>query len=362
MECDGNIFYFCYIAKNDCKLQTSRFIPIYQRLTSYYRDRIIRQQIPPESRMDSINKMMERHKVSRETAKLVLRNLVEAGLVESKVGQGSFVTANTELKKEWGIVIPFHSSNLETLIGFLNDEAQKRGRKISYFLGYNDPEEEIKLVGSMIRNGLEAVIIVPNYDESLTSDFYRNLKQGNTRIVLADNTMAGSYFNYVIQSYDLGVKRAFDYLTFRNNKNLLFVKNEPWRRTNLVHELMEHTLKIFIQQQTNNRNLFVINDLSMLKRNFILENQIGGILTSSDIDSVRIVGRLRSWNIKIPEGISVVSYGNTELTNFFSPSITAIDCKYSEMAQRTVKLIFDKTKKTHPEQHVIQPELVIRET
>lgn len=351
-----------YLAKKGYSLQHTGFTPIYKKLTDYYRERIIKQEMPPTSRMDSINKMMERHHISRETAKLILKKLVEQGLVESRIGKGSFVTANVSIKKEWGIVIPFYSTNLETLIGLINEEAKMRGRGISYFLDYNDPEEETRLVGSMIRKGFEAIIIVPNYNESLTASFYRNLKPGNTRIVLIDNTMAGSYFNYVIQSYDLGVKRAFDYLISRGYKNLLFVKNEAWRRTNLVYQLMENTLGILTHQYSPTMNLFIISDLNEFNKDYVMDKRIGGILSCSDTSALRIVGRLRKWNIKLPEEISVVAYGNTELTSLFKPAVTAIDCKYREMARIAASLISDENKKSSPEQHVIQPALIIRET
>jgi len=50
---------------------------------------------------------MLKHGVSRETAKLVLKNLVKDGLVISVPGKGSFISPQKDIKKEWGIVIPF---------------------------------------------------------------------------------------------------------------------------------------------------------------------------------------------------------------------------------------------------------------
>ena len=240
-------------------------------------------------------------------------------------------------------------------------EAAKKGRKIRYFLHYNEPEEEIRLVGNMLRQGYEAVIVVPNYDESLTANFYRNLNQGNSVVVLVDNTMGGSFFNYVIQSYDLGVKRAITYLISRNDKNLLFVKNETWRGRNLVYELMEQSMQMFIDQQAPERKLYVISGLSDFSQEFIKTNNIGGILCSTDVDSLKVTGRLSRWGIKMPDQISVVSYGNTELTQSANPPVTAVDCNYEEMARLTASLIFDRSTKI-TKQHVIQPVLITRQT
>lgn len=337
------------------------FVPIYQRLFEFYKERIIKQEYLPGSRVDSINRIISRHNVSRETAKLVLNKLSEEGFIIKKAGKGSFVTYTRETQQVWGVVIPFYSTNIEDLIANLNKEAQKVDRSVRYFLHYNEPEEEIRLVGNMLRQGYEAVIIVPNYDESLTADFYRNLNQGNSVVLLVDNTMGGSFFSYVIQSYDLGVKRAINYLTYRNDKNLLFVKNEIWRGRNLVYELMEQSMQMFIDQQAPARKLYVISGLSGFNQEFIIRNNIGGILCSTDIDSLKVTGRLNRWGIKMPDQVSVVSYGNTELTQSATPSVTAVDCNYGEMAKLTASLIFDcDTKIT--KQFVIQPEIIIRQT
>jgi DNA-binding LacI/PurR family transcriptional regulator len=305
---------------------------------------------------------MARHEVSRETAKIVLKNLVNDGLAISIPGKGTYVASNRKIKKEWGLVIPFFSSNLEELLNHLSYEAGKYGRKLNFYLDYNTPLEEMRLVGTMIKEGFEAIIIVPNFDESLTAEFYRKLNNRDTRIVLIDNTMAGSYFNYVIQSYDLGVKRAFDYLKEKNRKNILFIRNETWRGKNLVHDLMEQTLKSLIERDKYFRELFVISRIKDLHKEMINTNDIGGVLASTDIESIRLAGRLKKWKINVPGEVSIVSYGNTELTEFFKPSITSIDCHYKEMAELTSSLIINQDLKSVREQHVIQPELIIRET
>jgi len=305
---------------------------------------------------------MDRHSVSRETAKLVLKRLIEEGLVISKAGKGTFINSQRSLKKVWGMIVPFYSSNIEQLIGYLQEEAGKRGRELVYFFDYNNAEEEKQLVGTMIFEGYEAILVVPNYNEMTTAEFYRKLIPGNTKVMLVDNTMAGSYFRYVIQSYDLGVKRAIDYLAQRGTGNLMLVKNEIWKGRNLLHELMEQTFRMLIEERYADRKLYVIDRVNDLNIKYIQGNGITGVLCCTDADSIRVVGRLKQWSIKIPDQVAVVSYGDTELTKFFDPPITAIDCKYDEMAQRTAQLLDDNPDVEITEQYIIQPELIIRNT
>jgi DNA-binding LacI/PurR family transcriptional regulator len=338
------------------------FVPLYLRLFDYYREKIIKQEYKPGERIDSITRLMQKHNVSRETAKIVLSKLAEEKYIIKRAGKGSFVTYRKDLQKIWGIVIPFLSSNIEELIENLYQEAKQYDRQIRYLLHYNDPEEEMRQVGTMIRDGYEAIMIVPNYNESLTANFYRNLSTGSSVIILLDNTMVGSFFNYVIQSYDLGAKRAFNYLSSQNPKNLLFVKDESWRGNNLVLELIENSLKFFIGSHISERKLYNITSLQEVNENFIKENNIGGILCWSDTDGIRLARRIMEWNMKFTTEISLVSYGNTELTVAGKTLLTVIDCKYPEMARLAASMVFCEDSINETQQFVLEPELVIRKT
>ena len=342
-------------------MSTESFIPIYKRLTDYYRGRILTQDLQPGQRIDSINRIMERHRVSRETAKLVQDNLRKEKLIVSIPGKGSYITPQSEVKKVWGIIMPTFTSNIENLIIQLESEAMKRGRELIHYLTYNDSTEEEKLVGTMIRDGYEAVIIVPNSNETLTADFYRQLIPGQTQVILIDHTMAGSWFQYAIQSYDLGIRRAVDYLVSRNAGNLLLVQNDVWKGRDLLNELIEHTFRELVAQKAPDRKVHIVSNARGLRPEHIRKNNIGGILSCSDVDSIKVLGRLKNWGINIPGEVSLVSYGNTELTEFFEPSITVVDSNYSEMAKHTAHLI-ENMGDYIEKQYVIQPRLIIRDT
>lgn len=339
----------------------NRHIPLYKRITDYYSRRIYQQEFAPGAPIDSIHKIMDRHLVSRETAKLVHKNLVDKGLVVAVQGKGTFVNVQHVRENAWGVVVPFLSSNIEHLIALLCEAARGAHCNLKYFLHYNNPEEEMRITSEMILAGYEAIIVVPNYDESRTADYYRRIVTGNSKLILADNTMAGSYFNYVIQSYDLGVKRAFDYLVSRQDGNFLLLGTETWKGQHLVVELIENTLRMLIQENVPGRRLHVRNDVQQIEPGYIRDNQIGCILSLQDIEAVKILGRIRHWGMKIPGDISLVSYGNTELTEFFRPAITVIDCNYRKMAEGIAAQISGKVDR-EIRQMVISPEIVTRST
>jgi len=257
--------------------------------------------------------------------------------------------------------MPTFTSNTENLVVQLEAQARKQERELIHYLTYNDPAEEERLVGSMIRDGFEAVIVVPNSNEMLTAEFYRNLIPGQTQVILIDHTMAGSWFQYAVQSYDLGIRRALDHLVHMNKRNLLLVQNDVWKGRDLLNEVIEHTFREIVAQRCPDRRVYVVCNARGLDPGFIEKNQIGGILTCSDIDAIKVLGRLKCWGIEIPDQVSLVSYGNTELTEFFEPSITVVDANYRVMARHTARLIINGNDDME-KQYVIQPRLIVRNT
>ena len=346
------------------KTTHSDFIPIYQKLFDLYTEAILTQAYAPETRIDSITEIQKKHGVSRETAKLVLNKLADEGMIIQKAGKGSFVAPLGPKKPVWGVIVPSFSAHMEKLIHDLSAEAGKAGRSLEHCVDYNRWDEETRLVGRMIRERYEAVVVVPTFDESKTAEFYRGLKSGGTLVTLLDHTMAGSYFTYAIQSYDLGVKRAVHYILSRTSGALAFLKNEIWAGRNMVQEVMEETFKGFVHEAATGRRAVVVERVTDLRPERLRQDGIGGIFCCDDTDAVRVVGRLREWGFSLPDDVSVISYGNTELVRFFTPTITSIDPHGEVMAKRTAEMIRAHTggQDTRFCQYVVQPDLVVRET
>ncbi|MFC1569730.1 substrate-binding domain-containing protein [bacterium] len=348
----------------DNKKTKEPFVPIYQKLYDFYKNAIITQKYQSGDRVPSINELIEHHQIARETAKSVLKMLSDNGFIIQKPGKGSFVTNLGPLKKIWGIIVPFFSAHIEELIFYLQQEATKFGRELEHFVDYNNWEEEIELVGKLINQRYEAVIVIPTFDETETASFYTRLKSGGTVVSLIDHTMAGSYFTYTIQSYDLGVKRAVNYLLQSSTGTLAFVKNNIWLRRNMVQELMQDTFQNFIADNNSGHESIIINNVYDISKALVNQKNICGFFCCDDNDAIRVIGRLKQWGFTIPDDISIVSYGNTDMAKYFTPAITSIDPHSQEMAVTTANIIQQKLngEDVSYSQYVLQPQIVIRET
>ncbi len=351
-------------AKSNQRGEKVPFIPKYKRLTNLYREAILAHEYGPGARLDSINEIQSRHGVSRETAKLVLKTLCDEGLIVQKAGMGSFVADLRPPRKLWGVVLPFYSVHYDYLLGHLSRRAWAKGREFRHFVDYNNWEEEVRLVGRLINERYEAVIIIPTLDESKTASFYSRLKTSSTVVSLLDHTMAGSFFPYVVQSYDLGVERGMRYLLQTTNRSIAFVRNEIWADRNLVQEMMEEAYLDHMRTRRPDVEPIVVEHAGRVDREFVQTRGIEGFFSCDDTDAVGIIGRLKEQGLSIPLHARLVSYGNTEIARYFTPAITSIDPRTEEMVRQTIDIVMTRIGGGDIgfSQYVVQPELIHRET
>jgi DNA-binding LacI/PurR family transcriptional regulator len=345
-------------------LAQKSFIPVYQRLFQEYRDAIITRKLLPGDRIDSINQIMRLHGVSRETAKLVLHKLAGEGYIVQHLGKGSFVADLGPRKRIWGVILPFYSAQYEHLVYELSRQAWLMGRQLRHFVDYHNWEEEVRLVGKLVNERYEGIIVVPTLDESRTAEFYRGLSSRETNITLVDHTMAGSYFGYVVQSYDLGVQRGTRYLLENTSRCIAFVRNELWAGRNMVQELMEGTFVHAMSEMRPEAMPHLIDRSSRIDAAFVRDYGIDGIFCCDDSDAIRVIGRLRDSGVRVPEEVRLVSYGNTHLARFFTPRITSLDPHNQQMAEKIAQILKKRIEgeSTHFCQYVVQPELAVRDT
>lgn len=338
----------------------ARYISLYE----FYKEEIYSFKYPPGGKIDSISQIQKRFSVSRETAKQVLGMLVDDGLVIPKVGKGSFVAFLEQKQPKWGIIIPFVSAHIEPLLYHLKCMAADNGKELSCYLDYNNAQEEIKLVGRLIHQGYEAIVVVPVFNESETADFYSRLNTGASMLILANQTMAGSYDKYVIQSYDLGVKRVAEYLNKRQGRNYLFVRDDSLHGENMVQQLMEDTFSGYATCDFSQREVLFVDSVRDVNAHWLQKNHIDGVFCPNDTLAVKMIGRIKEWGLRIPQDISVVSYGNTDLARFFTPAITSVDGHQQLMALKIAEMIMNTSKSVDRGgwKQIIQPELIIRET
>lgn len=337
-------------------------VPLYELLVDRYRDDIVHRRLQPGDRLDSIAQIQRKHGVARETAKRVLNILEQDGLVIQRAGKGTFVLEQGPKQRVWGVVVPFVSVQYEDLMSRLSAMAEAQGRELRRFYSYNNWEEEIRLVARMQSERYESIIVIPTLDESRTWGFYSRLSPSDAPVVLFDHTMTYRDFAFVVQSYDLGVVRALNYLLERGTGGVAFVKNEGWTGRNMVLELMIETYRMALRRHRPEWEPAIFDRALQVTPGIIQERGITGIFCCDDTCAIQVIGLLREAGVSIPGQVGLVSHGNTALARYFTPALTSVDPHNEEMAARLVAMLTGAADAAEGRQYVVQPELVIRGT
>lgn len=337
------------------------FIPIYEQLVTLYRQAIVSSGLVPGDRVDSIAQIQRRHGVSRETAKRVLNQLEAEGYIIQRAGKGSFVADLGAKLHRWGMVLPFFSVQYEDLVSRITRQGALLGREVVRYFDYNNWEEEIRLVQMMQEERYEAVIVIPTLDESRTWQFYSGLSPKGSRVVLLDHTMSYQDFNFIIQSYDLGIVRAMEHLLDRRAGGVALVENEGWTGRNMVLELMAETYRAALLRRRPGFDPVILERASLVNANDLRARGVTGIVCCDDVSAIQSIGRLREQGADIPREMGVVSYGNTDLARYFTPALTSVDPHNAEMARQVVEFLSAEGAAAVT-QYVVQPELIVRET
>lgn len=340
------------------------FVPVYEQLVARYKDDILSHRLVPGNVVDSITQIQRRHGVSRETAKRVLGILKQEGYVIQRAGKGSFVADLRPKQKVWGVVVPFFSVQYEDLLARVTRLAAPLDREVRRFYDYNSWEEEIRLVGMMQAERYEAIIVIPTLDESRTWSFYAKLSALDSPVVLFDHTMTYRDFTFVVQSYDLGVVRAMNYLLEQKGGGVAFIKNEGWTGRNMVIELMTETYRMVLRRRLPGFEPVILDRAAQVSADALRAGGVTGVFCCDDVSAIQAIGRLREQGVQIPADMNLASYGNTDLARFFTPALTSVDPHNEDMVSRLVEVLNTEqggSPAVHA-QHVVQPELVVRET
>ncbi len=95
------------------------------------------------------------------------------------------------------------------------------------------------------------------------------------------------------------------------------------------------------------------------------EDRPDAIFSSSDYGIMGAMQVLQENNIKIPDAIALVGFGNEPFTSFTSPSLTTVDQHSLEMGHAAAELFFEQQNKSNANSKVykkvlLEPNLIIR--
>ncbi|MNC49149.1 HTH-type transcriptional regulator DegA [compost metagenome] len=89
-----------------------------------------------------------------------------------------------------------------------------------------------------------------------------------------------------------------------------------------------------------------------------------GLFCCNDIQAIGALQAAKELGLRVPEDVSIIGFDNTILASVTSPPLTTIAQPIEELGRHAVDILIEELKdhNKQPQQKVLKPELVVRES
>ncbi|MCD6355322.1 MAG: substrate-binding domain-containing protein, partial [Prolixibacteraceae bacterium] len=278
----------------------------------------------------SISEIAAKFKVSRETVRLSLENLVQRGILQPRQGLGYFVSTVNKINIRVALLCKIDGLYIKPIYQGLIDE-----REETISIQVNEIRQSaqnlIALLEDFItRQAIDRILVIPVPGEEDRID--KILKPFKRRIKIGwiDKAPAKTKDPVFLCDYEASVNIAINH--FRNNNiDQLFYYSRN-KEDLSVYATMRKTFKKALAE--NGKTNEVIPDWQHILSIVNEQKEPVGIMAESDADAAYLVSRLKANGIKIPNQLSIISCDNSEITELITPSITSVDPGFIEVGRK----------------------------
>ena len=309
-----------------------------------------------------LNRKSKKHRISPETAKLVLEAAQELNYRPNQLARGLRLKRTHTI----GLVVPDISN---PFFAHVTRMIQKNAYEFGYSMIVCNTDEdihtEIEQIDLLRGKGVDGYIIMP---VGVANQHIIELIEMHKPLVLLDRCFDGLETNSVVVDNYSGAYQSTKYLIEQGHRRIAIIQGLINTSTNSERvkgyqdALKESGLPV-------DNNLIVGNDFR--KDNGYIETKLllssedppTAIFTMSDLITLGALEAIEESDFSIPEDISIISYDDIDFAPFFKAPLTAVRQPKESMGKVAVKLLIDHIKskdKSGKQKIVLKPELVIR--
>lgn len=270
-----------------------------------------------------------------------------------------------------GVIIPkansnFFSAVLESIDAVLND----KGYNIIISQSYESFEKECRNIDALLFTQVDG-IIASLANETKDFSYYEKIKSKGVPLILFDRGENDLGVDYIgIDDYKSS-HMVVDHLVEQNCKRIAHIggfshtrifknRNRGYRDALEKHKLPLDDDLIF------ECNLSKQNGRDIMMHLLAQENRPDAVYIAGDYAALGALQVLKEQNIRIPEDIAIVGFGNEPFTSLVTPPITTIDQHSVEIGELTAAAFLRRIKEINIppvlNKMILDPELIVRDS
>ena len=330
-------------------------------------------------KLPSENELCKQYTVSRNVVRQALRNLESLGLTETIKGVGTFCRSGsrgTEMTYNIGFISFFsHSCIFPQIIAGADSVLYPQGFHLLLGQSLYDLEREKKLLRRFQRRKVDGIIMEPVYDgriQNSNAEIIGDILGQGIPVVFIDNSIPGMHTATItLDDYNAGMQAA-EYLGRKGHRRIALFYQEDYftkiQRKNgaetFIDRNREKGFRAFPfpfrgQGANSSAPLAAAELLRQLDKGFT------AVFCSSDEDAMHLIELADSYNICIPEDISVVGFDNWHFSKLNRINLTTFEHASTQMGKISAHTLLELI--LHPEEAsntriVLEPSLIERQS
>ncbi|APY00956.1 LacI family DNA-binding transcriptional regulator [Lacinutrix venerupis] len=270
-----------------------------------------------------------------------------------------------------GVIVPKTNSNFfSSVIEHMEAVLNKAGYNIIITQSNESFAKECRSIDTLLFTQVDG-IIASMANETVDLSYYEKIKSKGIPLILFDRGENDLNVDYIgIDDYQSS-HMIIEHLIAKGCKRVAHIGG--YRRTRIfnnrirgyIDAIKKHNLPIDNELLIES-NLTLEDGRLQMKKLLKLKQRPDAVYAASDYAALGALQVLNEKNIKVPEEICLVGFGNEPFTSLVTPSITTVKQHSKQIgkiaAETFIKRIKDKNWKPTLEKNILKAELIIRKS
>ena len=283
--------------------------------------------------------------VSPEARRRVLKAIEDLGYKPNEIAR-SLVTKKSNLIGV--IVVDIGNSYVAQIVRGIEEIGRMYKYDILLCSSYGIEETELRFIHLLMQKQVEGIIIV---SEIATTRIAENINKYKVPFVYLNRLYDISKTPTVTIDDEIASSTMTNHLIDHGHKNILYV---TWDK-DLDLSIEKHKIKGYSDAMANIGKKPLIFGIDGYKIDdgykkggeileFIRENDVTAVFCCQDEIAIGLINYLYDNNIKVPDEISVVGYGDISLASIYRPKLTTIKEPYYDLGAVAIRRILKEVK------------------
>jgi len=269
-----------------------------------------------------------------------------------------------------GVIVPVIANNFfASVIESIYNYAFENNYEIILAVSQEDSARERKHLETMLSMRVDGIIISVT-EHSSNLDLFRSIKKRNIPLVFFDRIANLKGINTITVDNEAGAFAAVEHAIKHGYRKIGFLSG--WDDVNIGKERMSGFLNVMEKYKINVNKDWIIHCgyskvdgyngfMEMYKKGDLPEF----IFTVTFPVALGTYSAAEELGLKIPQDFDILCFGNSDINNYLTPSLSCIDQDTTELAKNSFDLMLENINagsKFKPKQIKINPNLILRET